>query len=180
MAYIPEVHKKYGLLPEFVERRIEIIIYPTPDDLDVVEMLPDGESFSQEGFRDYAQYYASLDDLMSRLGVTDGELNDLGKKLSEFKEAVQKINIKENWAVLRYVGESNQSICEFTHGRYYYAAYSIRPFRFYGIIDDEGLPVYRGSSIFDYKRPFIKIDSSDWEIAEDPYGKAVQLIKKKA
>jgi len=86
--------------------------------------------------------------------------------IADYKAHVQKINIKENWSVLRYIGESTDSILltGFTHGRYYYMA--IDEFKkTYGIFDNE-----------EYYAVGCLLNSDNWEIVEDPTGKARKML----
>jgi hypothetical protein len=94
----------------------------------------------------------------------------------DFKENVQKMNIKENWSVLRYTGETDPDFDDFTHGRYYYWACSADTLVFEGAISDEGLPLYGDYSPDSSVWASI---SQSWEIAEDPTGIAYNLLKRR-
>ena len=89
--------------------------------------------------------------------------------ITDYKERVRKMNVKENWAVLRYIGESDGNsgaFGGFTHGRYYYSP---------------GIKEARGGyfHIFDNEEIFTITCTSDrerWEIAEDSTGMAAKLL----
>jgi len=192
MAYIPESHKKYNLLQPCEKQNLEIIICDENSDLfyGIWELLPDDEKFMPDAddpvdcfyasqYR-YSEYYALLDNLVSKYGHIEGETGNLGEMLTEFKALAEKVNVKENWSICRYVGEST---CEdddavFTHGQYYYWACTKEPLQFYGIIDDEGLVVSKGDPKHDYRKPAFpfEIDNKLWEIAEDPTGIAERIL----
>lgn len=43
----------------------------------------------------------------------------LGEMLTVYKKLIHKMNVKENWSVLKYIGET-AAATNLTHGRYYY------------------------------------------------------------
>ena len=183
MAYIPESHKKYNLLPKFVETDREVIIYPSRKEGEIDLLLlpydefiaPYGDGlFEFHGYKNYSEYYAKLDDFITRFGTTEGKLNNLGERIVDFKKDVQKINVKENWSVLRCI-VSTLDIDDLQLDNYYYMACSVEPLKCEGIINDEGLPVYDG----DFLNTYWETERDNWEIIEDPTWIARLLFKDK-
>jgi len=186
MAYIPEAHKKYNLLPMCAERGGEVFSYPSTES-DISAMLPEGEHVIPYGYDSYADFDNQLDNYIELYGTTNGILNDLGQKLVEYKETVHKMNVKENWSVLRYLGETTSNLFGLKHGQYYYWPCSAEYPDYEGVIDGEEFTSYLAYAI---ESPKVsddgvvfeggKIDSyaglNIWEIAEDPTGMAARVL----
>ena len=123
-------------------------------------------------FHSYAEYSALLDSCISDYGMADGELNELGKMIVDYKACVKEMNIKENWSVLRYIGksQSNESAFDgFIHGRYYYLA---------GVDEHHG-GRFHIIDYEEYQAYAYPPDSTVWEIVEDPTGMAEKLMKRR-
>ena len=165
MPYIPESHKKYNLLPFCVENGGEAFSYPS-NESDISDMLPEGEHVVPFCYDSYAEFYTKLDSYITEYGTTDGELNELGTLIYKYKEQTKRMNIKENWSILRYVGESTDECLGLTHGRYYYWPCSVELPVYEGVIDDEEFTSYSYSK-----------SSEFWEIIEDPTGMAERALK---
>lgn len=161
MAYIPESHKKYNLLPYCTEHSGEVFEYPSPL-LDKVNCYTsDNESLIPYGFDSYEEYYAHVERISQRFS---GEPYIHGL-FTEFLHQVKALNIKENWSVLRYIGPDTDSITGLTHGRcYYWPAEKDNP-HYRGVIDDEEFTAYLYPTNKEY-----------WEILEDPTGMAHRTI----
>jgi len=184
MAYIPEKHKKYKLLPNCTKYGGEVFSYPGLENK-ISKLLPEGVlHVIPYGYESYSEFYSLLDDYISKYGTTDGALNELGMLIAEYKAQVQKMNVKENWSVLRYKGKSNSQL---THGRYYYWPCSVESPEYEGVIDDEEFTSYLAAD-FD-NRPISNIKDARftsyseppsrkplWEIAEDPTGMAAKHL----
>ena len=82
---------------------------------------------------------------------------------------MHRLNIKENWSVLRYIGKSHNSVGGLNNGKVYYWPCSIENPVYEGVIDDEEFTSYLYST-----------DSDDREILEDPTGMAYRTIYEKA
>jgi len=187
MAYIPESHKKYNLLPMCAERGGEVFSYPSDMEYEITDMLPEGEGVVPYGYDSYEEFYAELDPYLELFGITNGELNELGHLLREYKDRIRMMNVKENWSVLRYIGETTSNIFGLTHGRYYYWPCSIEHPEYEGVIDDEEFTSYLAYAV---DNPVISDDdlvidggklqpyagSAIWEIAEDPTGMALRVL----
>ena len=116
------------------------------------------------------------------LGISDGQINSLGQKILEYKADIKKRNVKENWSVVKYVGETT-GLFGLTHGRHYYWPSSTDNPEYEGVIDDEEFTSYlmcdansntvyqstdeatEKAKFFEYHKPY-----SNWEISEDPTG----------
>ena len=199
MAYIPIEHQKYDILPFCRSKGGEVFSYDSELASEICELLPcreieqttpDGaelqnvDYFSPWGFDSYEEYDEYLDSLISEHGTVNDELNHLGKLMTAFKEDIMRRNVKENWSVVRYVGESTDGIGGFTNGRYYYWPCSIENPEYEGIIDDQEFTSYLAwvnkeqvnqslengvvTDFVNFKR--------DWEIAEDPTGMAERFL----
>jgi len=197
MPYIPTIHEKYDLLPFCRERGREVFSYSPTDEID--DLLPEGEHIIPYGYNSYEEYYAMLDEFLSLYGYTDGELNSLGHMLIDYKADIKKRNIKEEWSVVQYIGESINTVSGLTHGRYYYWPCSKENPAYEGVIDDEEFTSYiawnftsRGKLenvinedtgnheyIVTEDIPFEGITNRDWIIAEDPTGMAARYLSGK-
>lgn len=156
MPYIPKQHQKYGLLPYCKKHGGEVFSYP-PDLLNKVEsLLPEGEGLTPYGYSCYDKYYAQIDKYKSLYAVDNIKLEKL---LSQLKLEIQKMNIKEDWAVLRFVGNSTPEVFGLTHGKCYYWPCSKEQPEYEGVIDDEEFTSYIYPT-----RPEL------WEVLEDPLG----------
>ena len=176
LPYIPEAHKKYNLLPQCHKYGGDVHFCPSSEHEAISALLPEDQYFSPPYHLSYDEYNNILDGYISEYGTTNGKLNELGKMIDDYKTLVQKMNIKENWSVLRYIGESTGyerifgDLCGFTHGRYYYLAVADidESHKFSGLIDNEEEWAW-GSGCSSLNR-------EEWEIAEDPTGMAAMAL----
>ena len=147
MPYIPSAHKKYKLLPRCRKNGGEVFEYPA-EMLEVVnKLLPSGESLMPYGYKSYEEYYSKLDSYMRSL---DG---DASRTIDLFGNRMVAINIKDTWAVLKYIGETTDD-CEFvglTHGKFYYCPRPKPVNGMIGVIDNEEFTSY-----------MYPCDASDW------------------
>ena len=169
---IPEAHKKYNLLPMGTKYGGDTIEHPHFMRDDIEKLLPVGKNtIPYPYFHGYNEYFEHIDACISEYGMTDGELNELGKMIVEFKTQVKEMNVKENWSVLRYIGESIDAggMFGYTHGRYYYMTNKksyLKGDDFY-VIDNEE---YCSCQIFNF------LSKGIWEIVEDPTGMAARML----
>lgn len=175
MAYIPTAHEKYDLLPSCRKGGGEVFSYSPTDDID--RLLPEGESVIPYGYSSYEEYFTRLDSYVTIYGTTDGELNQLSLMIGGYIEDIKKRNVKENWSVVQYLGESSEGIGGFTHSRYYYWPCSLETPEYEGVIDDEEFTSYLAWGRPDSKT-FDEIDPVTWVIAEDPTGMATKFLRK--
>lgn len=171
--YIPEAHEKYNLLPLCRENGGEVFSYP--GELSVIDdILQERESEDTEApehpaslitpysFDCYEDYYAMLERYAEKYRGVDPELSDA---ILALEEAVRKMNVKEEWSVVRYVGEDLGNAFSLTPGRYYYWPCSIAHPDYEGVIDNEEFTSY-----------LYPCDPACWEIAEDPTGMAARAL----
>jgi hypothetical protein len=158
MAHIPEKHKKYNLLPMSQKRNGEVFSYPS----DLLWKLNDvGEAeLDPYGYDSYDDYFSRID-----ARIADQQNPEIVNLLREYKEAIFRMNKKENWSVLKYLGEDTDNLIGLKKGRYYYWPCSIEQPVYEGVIDDE-----------EYTSYLYPTDSRLWEIAEDPTGMAHRTI----
>lgn len=165
MPYIPREHKKYKLLPFCRKNKREVFEYPS-DLLDEVnKLLPEGESLMPYGYKSYDEYY----DEWYKFFQNAADEKDK-KKLDSFANRMLSLNVKETWAVLKYVGETSED-CEFaglTHGKYYYCPRPTPESDMIGVVDNEEFTSY-----------MYPCDSSDWIVYEDPTGEASKALNQK-
>ena len=170
MPIIPETHQKYNLLPKCVEYDGDAIYYPTAEQRAIANQIPNNE-LTIPYFHTLAEYNGKLDACIQKYGMANGKHNDLGKMLVEYKKRISEMNVKENWSVLRYIGETCCSLDEdidgLTQNRHYYMAgwYVIGSENYMEIFDNEE---YIANAYFP--------DKLEWEIAEDPTGMAASLF----
>ena len=165
MAYIPVGHQKYDILPLCRERGGEVFSYSSDLENEIRELLPDKESVIPYGYDSYEEFDKQLDDYIFQHGTEDGKLNRLGQLLTAYKADIKRRNVKENWSVVKYAGESTGSVSGLIHDKYYYWPCSIEDPEYEGVVDDEEFTSYLYST-----------DSHLWEIAEDPTGMAHRTI----
>lgn len=161
MAYIPEKHKKYNLLPYCREKGGEVFSYPTKLLNKLEEYLPDGENMMPYGYKSYDEYYSEMDKLAEQFFKEPESL----KFYTEFRSEMNKMNVKENWSVLRYVGKSDKGCMGLTKGNIYYWPCNIEKPVYEGVIDDEEFTSY-----------LYPTEANEWEILEDPTGMAYRTI----
>ena len=161
MPYIPEKHKKYNLLPFCRKRGGEVFEYPSNLISKAEEMLSPEESITPYGFKSYDEYFAYIDKLI----IQNQNNYTLVEILEQVKVQVKEMNIKEDWSVLKYVGESDGAVFGLTHNKnYYWPTRKSKPV-YCGVIDDEEFTAY-----------LYPTESHLWEILEDPTGMAYNTI----
>ena len=192
MPYIPKEHEKYNILPRCRKKGGEVFSYNCEIENEIGRMLPEGESVIPYNYDSYKEFYAHLDAFVLKYGTSDGVLNDLGNKILMYKADIERRNVKENWSVLKYTGETTDELFGFTHGRYYYWPCSLETPEYEGVIDNEEFTSYIASDIqsdigYQSLKEAVKktkfseyhTSSKDWEIVEDPTGMAYRALAKK-
>jgi hypothetical protein len=127
-------------------------------------LLPKGEILIPYGYASYQEYDLKIDEYVSKYGLTDNNLNEIGRMLCSYKDLVHRMNIKENWSVVKYMGETMPGLF-LTKGKYYYWPCSEERPVYEGVIDDEEFTSY-----------LYPTGSALWEIAEDPLGMAGRTL----
>ncbi|MBQ8000827.1 MAG: hypothetical protein IJ298_06345 [Ruminococcus sp.] len=161
MAYIPDSHRKYNLLPYCSEHGGEVFSYPSQL-LDIVnKYTSDNECLIPYGYDSYEEYYRKVREIADRF-ITQPYIYDL---FTEYLNQVMAMNIKEDWSVLRYIGPDTNQTEGLTNGKNYYWPASKAAPHYEGVIDDEEFTSYIYPTNEEY-----------WEILEDPTGMAHNTI----
>lgn len=165
MPYIPKEHEKYDLLPLLREKGGEAFDYPGKLIYEA-ELLSDSlRSLIPYNFDSYETYFARLDYL---IGANSGNPEIVGK-LVKIRETVWRMNQKEEWSILRYIGPTTDDLFGLTNGKnYYWPTRKDHPV-YQGVIDDEEFTSY-----------MYPTEATLWEIIEDPTGMAFRTIYEKA
>ena len=159
MANIPEKHKKYNILPFTKDMDFDAIEYPWSWELR--KLLPKGKHLVPYGYASVEEYIRYVEEMSRQYAKTKGQR----KAFRQFIEDTRRLNQKEYWSVLRYVGEEWDEPLRFTPGQAYYWPCDPDDPEFLGIIDDQEFTGYLYAP-----------DPQDWEILEDPTGMAYETM----
>lgn len=161
MPYIPQNHEKYDLLPLCRRDGGEVFDYPSRLIYETEQLLGSSEGLYPYNFDSYDAYFASIDALIAEHEADSAVV----QKLCGGREMVAKMNHKEEWSVLKYIGPSDDSGFGLTNGKNYYWP-TRRDIPVYcGVIDDEEFTAY-----------LYPTDPNLWEILLDPTGMAFRTI----
>ncbi len=155
MPYIPAGHQRYGLLPLCCSKGGEVFEYPTQLIMELEEFLNTDETIIPFGYNSYEEYYAYLDEINKE----NADNKFIKNKIEELKREIRALNIKENWAVVQYVGKTTDSLFGLTNGRFYYCTSYYSRRNTIKVIDDEEFTSYE----YGY-------NPNNWIIFEDPKG----------
>lgn len=172
--YIPPEHEKYGLLPGLRESGGEVFSYPA--ELDAIdEMISEHEDGPDSKNREprlipynmssYSEYFEKLSAYEDRYRDSDPDLTDA---ISWLAGAVKRMNVKEDWSIVRYVGDQYDGDFPgrgLTKGRCYYWPCSAEKPVYEGVIDDEEFTSY-----------LYPCDPASWEVVSDPTGMAARAL----
>ncbi len=160
MPYIPEEHKKYGLLPHCVENGGEVFCYPTKLIDRIRDCYAEDISCIPYGYVSYDEYFSFIEEYKNK--TTDDVLRSL---FDELKQEIIRYNKKEEWSICRYIGKEMSLIKGLTPNQcYYWPCHSDNP-KYEGVIDDEEFTSY-----------WYPTDAELWEIISDPTGMAYDAI----
>ena len=113
MPYIPINHEQYNLLPLCRKDGGEVFDYPSKLIYEAEQLLGSSDGLFPYNFDSYEDYFASIDAL-----ITEHSANGaIVQKLHEVREMVAKMNRKEEWSVLKYVGPTDDSYFGLTNGK---------------------------------------------------------------
>lgn len=131
MIYIPEEHKKYDVLPNCRKYNVEMIIRDDTSLKKIKELsgMSDFETNPYQRYKSYQDFYEEMDSWIKKFPKYK-------KEIIEYKNSVKKLNNKDLWAIVEYIGESNWS---FTKNKYYYVVMYIdnNSWKIDGVIDNE-------------------------------------------
>lgn len=165
MPYIPKEHEKYDLLPFCRKDGGEVFEYPGELIYEAERLLDSSATLMPYNYESYEEYYNMLDSLIEKYS----KKNDVVDKLKEVRNIVWKMNQKEEWSILRYIGASDEGPCGLTNGKnYYWPSRKEKPV-YCGVIDDEEFTAY-----------LYPTEPALWEILEDPTGMAYRTLFEKA
>lgn len=174
MAYIPEKHKQYGLLPTSVADGFEVFSYPS-DLVDAIdELLFELEDDYEDSgcvrasllipyaIKSYEEYQKRIHSYIEK--YPEHEVADLLRLLSQ---QIRRMNVKEDWSVVRYVGHEfdGDEFASLTAGRCYYWSCSRENPTYEGVVDNEEFTSY-----------LYPCNADSWEVVEDPTGMARRAL----
>lgn len=174
--YIPAEHVEYDLLPRCRKNGGEVFSYPA--ELEAIDELLSKHEYAEDpercisllipyGERSYFCYLKRLTSYIEKYRELDPDLSQLIEWLAG---AMRRMNVKENWSIVRYIGdqydevESGQSN-GLTRGRCYYWPCSKEHPVYEGVIDNEEFTSY-----------LYPCDPDSWEIVSDPTGMASRAL----
>ena len=160
MANIPDKHQKYDLLPVTRNMDFDAIEYRRIDD-ELSELLPKGENLIPYGYASVEAYIQYVETMAEQYAKTERHR----KLFRDYFEGVRRLNQKEYWSVLEYIGEEWDEPLRFTPGRAYYWPCDPEKPEFRGIIDDTEFTPYLYAP-----------DPNDWKILDDPTGMAYETM----
>ena len=131
MPYIPETHKKYGVLPICKKYNFEMFIwdYKLLKKIKNLTNMKDYEVYPYQKYKSYEEFLNEIDKWIEKFPNYEQEI-------IEYKDSIIKMNNKDLWAIIQYIGETNYS---FTKGKYYYVPMYIENNSWIigGVIDNE-------------------------------------------
>lgn len=162
MPYIPESHKKYNVLPNCVKYNFELIV---PDDILLKKIEKLVHKTDYMGLHPY-QRFKSYQECFDELEALTNEFPNYKDEILKYKDSIIKMNNKDMWAIVKYIGESNWN---FTKDKYYYVVIYLEKDSLIveGIIDNEEYSAF--SMWLPGNTNQINL-STDFEIVLDPSG----------
>ena len=161
MPYIPREHEEYALLPLCQKDGGEVFVYPSKLICEAEMLLGSCEGLFPYNFDSYEDYFGSLDALIA-LYAADTTIKH---KLFELRKMVWKMNQKEEWSILKYLGPTDDTALGLTYGKNYYWPTRMDAPIYCGVIDDEEFTAY-----------LYPTDAEMWKIILDPTGMAYRTI----
>ena len=161
MAYIPKEHEKYDVLPMCRREGGEVFSYPSEIVDELGKKLPDGENLLPYGYKSIDEYMQKAEEYATKYFTDEDDI----KLFAKFKILIEAMNRKEEWSIVRYIGESDDNLFGLTHGHTYYWPCNRNNPKYEGVIDDEEFTSY-----------WYATEPADWEILLDPTGMAYATI----
>lgn len=166
--YIPEEHDKYNLLPNCHKYNFEIIIYDGWYLRKIKEVigLNDYETDPYQKYKSYKEFFNEIDGWISRFPNSK-------KEIIEYQNNVIKLNNKDLWGIVKYVGKTDWS---FTKNKYYYVVMYKENNNWVidGIIDNEE---YNSFQVWSEKCSDPVDLMKDFEITVDPSKELRNIFK---
>lgn len=173
---IPSEHKKYDLLPRCSKEHKDVVAFPT-DMVYFVDFLAECVGLEAGAFdvmkfmpkkldapNKYIKQLEKAEKLFYSLRGDGGPL------LTKLRELIEDLNDKENWSIVRFVGDAYDSLDEannlyLTKGRCYYWPTSKLIPAYMGVFDNAESPM-----------ALYPLDKAAWEVVEDPTGMAARAL----
>lgn len=110
--YIPSSHKTYNVLPISRRFNFEIIIVDLnlKNKIRKLTNMTDHETSTYQNYESYEDFCDVIDSWVNKFPIYK-------KEILEYKNSVIKMNNKDLWAIVKYIGKSNWN---FTKNNYYY------------------------------------------------------------
>lgn len=161
MAYIPEEHKQYPVLPYSRENGGEVFQYYSWPDHVLMELI--GDHLIPYGYKSYEEYLGKIDDYLQQYA----DNQEVVSILKKWRENIIRWNRKEEWSICKYLGDDTSDIsCNGLHkGEYYYWPTTTENPKYGGVVDSQEFTAY-----------LFPTDSDLWEIIVDPTGMAQRTI----
>ena len=159
MAYIPEEHRQYPVLPYSRKHGGEVFQYLNWPEKRFSELV--GEHLLPYGYDSYEEYFAKVDKLIEQ----NADNPKAVYLLEKCKENIAEWNRKEEWSICKYLGKDDGNALGLRHGGYYYWPCTAKDPKYRGVIDEEEFTAY-----------LYPTDPDLWEIVVDPTGMAHQTI----
>lgn len=161
MPYIPKEHEKFNLLPNRRENGGEVFEYPSDLIYEAEQLLGAESDIFPYNYGSYDEYFGCIDKLIQN----HNDNAEIVSKLIEVRDAIKRMNQKEYWSVLRYVGPTDDAVFGLTTGKnYYWPTCADNPV-YCGVIDDEEFTAY-----------LYPTEPQLWEILVDPTGMAYRTL----
>ena len=160
MPYIPEEHKKFGVLPYCVEHGGEVFCYPSELIDEIESYYTDDINLIPYGYDSYEEYNEFL--RKYQFEAEDEHLKSLFDKLIY---NITVLNRKEEWSICRYVGKRLPTVKGLEPGQCYYWPCQADDPVYGGVIDNEEFTSY-----------WYPTEKDLWEIVWDPTGMAKKEI----
>ncbi len=131
MPYIPKAHEKYNMLPICQKYNVEIFVW----DNKLFKKIQSLTNLNDHMLCPY-QRYKSYDEFLENMNNLINRFPNLKREIIEYRKSVMKMNNKDEWGIVQYIGKSNY---EFTNGKYYYVPMYTENglWTIIGIIDNE-------------------------------------------
>lgn len=127
--YIPETHKKYNVLPNHRKWNEEIFIWEENLLRKIEKYTNMNNAYPYYRYKKYQNFFEEIDEWIKKYP-------EIKKDILNYKNSIIKLNNKDNWAIVQYIGVSNR---DFTNNNFYYVVmYQEKNcWKVYGIVDNE-------------------------------------------
>lgn len=110
--YIPNAHKQYDVLLTCRKYNVEMIVW----DNELLKKIQKLTNMTDHEACPYGRY-SSYEDFLVEMESWLHRFPNAKQEIIEYKNSVIKMNNKDLWGIVKYIGESNWS---FTKNKYYY------------------------------------------------------------